>query len=72
MKRLCAEKGRLSLTLINKVGYLPHGTTLIAHFGSMEALYEAVGYTSPHAHMLSSSRVRYPPRKSRKRQDGVT
>jgi Recombinase len=69
LKRLLEEKGRLSLTLINKVGYLPHGTTLIAKFGSVESLYEAVGYTSPHAHMLLSSRSRYRPRKSKKGQD---
>ena len=66
LRRLLAEEGRISLTLINRVGYLPHATTLIRHFGSMESLYEAVGYQTSYGHMLKASRGRYPERKTRK------
>lgn len=58
LKRLLAEKGCLSIRLINDVGYLPHATTLIRRFGSLESLYEAAGYRTRYPHMLKASRVR--------------
>jgi DNA invertase Pin-like site-specific DNA recombinase len=50
VKRLWAEKGRLSAELIDACSYVPHSGTYAKKFGSLEHVYAHIGYRFKPAH----------------------
>ena len=47
LRRLLAEKGRLTQRLLTECPYVPSPTAIICRFGSMAAAYSAIGYEPP-------------------------
>lgn len=47
LRRLLAEKGRLTQRLLIECPYVPSPTALVSRFGSLAAAYDAIGYEPP-------------------------
>lgn len=45
LRKLLMKKGKLSARIINAAPGLPHSSTYLAHFGTLQNLYRLIGYT---------------------------
>jgi DNA invertase Pin-like site-specific DNA recombinase len=45
LRKLLMQKGKLSTSIINAAPGLPHSSTYLGHFGSLQNLYRLIGYT---------------------------
>ncbi|OYW40460.1 MAG: hypothetical protein B7Z42_04065 [Brevundimonas sp. 12-68-7] len=52
LRRILKETGHLSVALINRRGDIPCAATLRKQFGSMDALYEQIGYPTDRAEQM--------------------
>ena len=50
LRKLLMQKGKLSTSIINAAPGLPHSSTYLAHFGTLQDVYRLIGYTDNQHH----------------------
>jgi DNA invertase Pin-like site-specific DNA recombinase len=50
LRKLAMQKGKLSASIINAAPGLPHSSTYLAHFGTLQNVYRLIGYTNNQHH----------------------
>ncbi len=65
LKRLLAEKGRLSAAIINACPFLPDSATYFRRFGGLKQIYELIGYSPVVPQPRETPRSREHPRQTK-------